>query len=415
LSTPSAVRRLSTADRDPVDPAAAADEARDMSHTEDHVARPLVATADEALLDDLLRLAAAAGTTPEVIADAGSARRAWPTAGMVVVGDDLAPALASARPPRRDGVVVVGSADRDRPVDGPDGPDAVPFDGPTGVPTEPSTVSSVWAHAVAVGAEDVLRLPDREAELIDRFGACLDGARRALTIAVVGGSGGCGASTFAAALAVAGADRGLATLLIDADPLGGGLDLHLGADVDGMRWPDLATTSGRLAAPALREALPRVHGVSLLSWGAGEPRPLSPDSLRSVLTAGQRGHDLVIVDLPRRAEESATEALALADYTLLVVHGDVVGVAAARRVARPVRSLARRVGVVAIGGGSSSFSGDVVSELLDLPLLVGMRPDRRVAADLDDGLGPMRRRRGPLATGCRAILDELAVASTRAA
>jgi secretion/DNA translocation related CpaE-like protein len=385
-----------------------------MSHTEDHATRPLVATADEALLDDLLRLAAAAGTTPEVITDAGSVRRAWPTAGMVVVGDDLAPALASVRPPRRDGVVVVGSADREWQADGQLGPGAVPQDGST-APVESSRVPSVWAHAVAVGAEDVIRLPDREAELIDRFGACLDGARRAVTIAVVGGSGGCGASTLAAAVALAAADREHITLLVDADPFGGGLDLHLGGDADGMHWPDLASTSGRLAAPALRDALPRVRDVSLLSWGSGESQPLTPDSLRSVLAAGQRGHDVVVVDLPRQVDDAATEALTRADHTLLVVRGDVVGVAAARRAARRVGSIARRAALVLIGGGPAGIPADLTSEMLGLPLIAAMRPDRRVTGDLDAGLGPIRRRRGSLASGCHAIVDELVPADRRVA
>src|SRR3712207_8052527 len=45
--------------------------------------RPLIVTADASLLDDLLRLAAAAGVEPEVAADAGAARRSWSTATAV--------------------------------------------------------------------------------------------------------------------------------------------------------------------------------------------------------------------------------------------------------------------------------------------------------------------------------------------
>src|SRR5919106_663886 len=59
----------------------------------------------------------------------------------------------------------------------------------------PVATASVWPHAVAVGAEDVVWLPDREAELIEWLGACLDGVRRAIGVAIVGGSGGCGAAT----------------------------------------------------------------------------------------------------------------------------------------------------------------------------------------------------------------------------
>ena len=39
--------------------------------------RPLVLCADEHVLDDLLRLAAAAGVEAEVAADPGAARTAW--------------------------------------------------------------------------------------------------------------------------------------------------------------------------------------------------------------------------------------------------------------------------------------------------------------------------------------------------
>src|SRR3712207_7123198 len=50
---------------------------------------------------------------------------------------------------------------------------------------------------------------------------------------------------------------GLRTLLVDADPLGGGLDLVLGWEqVDGLRWPSLAEADGRVDPPALLQALP---------------------------------------------------------------------------------------------------------------------------------------------------------------
>ncbi|HYJ69614.1 MAG TPA: septum site-determining protein Ssd [Nocardioidaceae bacterium] len=375
-----------------------------MSHTEDRVARPLVATADDALLDDLLRLAAAAGTTPEVIADAGSVRRAWSTAGIVVLGDDLAAALATARPPRRDGVVVVGRADRagrapGRATTG-DESSATPDDDSSA----PAAAASVWSHAVAVGAEDVVWLPAGEAELIDRFGACLDGVRRATTVAVVGGSGGCGASTFAAALALAAGDHGMATLLVDADPLGSGLDLHLGADeLDGMRWPDLATATGRLAAPALREALPRVREVALLSWDRDRPRRPTADAMRSVLTAGRRGHDVVVIDLPRRLDSIAEEVLSRADHTVLLVRGDIAGVAAATTTRQLIGAVAETISVVTVRS-ATGIPGDLVADMLGLPLVATMRPDRRLAEDLDRGLGPLRRRRGPLVASCGAVL-----------
>ena len=71
---------------------------------------PLVITRDQSLLDELLRLAAAAGATPDVAGDVPTALRAWARAPLVLVGEDLAPSLARAAPSRRDRVFVVLTA-----------------------------------------------------------------------------------------------------------------------------------------------------------------------------------------------------------------------------------------------------------------------------------------------------------------
>ena len=414
MSTPPDRVALSTAGLDPVVRPARTEQAQGMSHTEDPAARPLVVTADQALLDDLLRLAAAAGIAPEVIADAGAARRAWSTAGIVVVGDDLTAALASVRPPRRDGVVVVQAAHRDDPAGGPTGT-AAPPGSRTGAALAPAG-SSVWAHAIAIGAEAVWSLPEHEADLVERFGACLDSGRPATTVAVVGGSGGCGASIFAAGLAVSASDRGHPTLLIDADPLGGGLDIRFGLDEpDGMRWPDLADARGRLAAPALRAALPRVRDVSLLTWSRPEPTVVAPEAMRSVLDAGQRSHDLVVVDVPRRTDPASEEALSRADHTLLLVRGDLAGISAASRVTHLIGPIAQRISVVSLQTGAGSTPGELVAESLALPYATTMRPDRRIAAASDEEFVSLRRRRGPLVASCRTVLSQIGLIEGRPA
>jgi len=70
----------------------------------------LLATTNEVLLDDLLRLAAAASITPLVEPDLFGLRRSWYSCSLVVVGRDLAEPLTGFQPPHRSGVVVVGSA-----------------------------------------------------------------------------------------------------------------------------------------------------------------------------------------------------------------------------------------------------------------------------------------------------------------
>ncbi len=49
---------------------------------------PLIVTEDAELLDDLLRLCAAAGATPEVHHGVPERRGGWETAPLVLVGDD---------------------------------------------------------------------------------------------------------------------------------------------------------------------------------------------------------------------------------------------------------------------------------------------------------------------------------------
>jgi hypothetical protein len=59
---------------------------------------PLFVTADPILLDELLRLAAAAGVTPEVAPDPPTALRSWASAPLVLVGVDQAAPMARIDP-----------------------------------------------------------------------------------------------------------------------------------------------------------------------------------------------------------------------------------------------------------------------------------------------------------------------------
>src|SRR5690606_40470746 len=72
---------------------------------------PLIVTEDAGLLDDLLRLCAAAGATPEVHHGLPERRGSWEAAPLVIVGDDAARRVRGAA--RRRGVVLVGR-DQDR-------------------------------------------------------------------------------------------------------------------------------------------------------------------------------------------------------------------------------------------------------------------------------------------------------------
>lgn len=357
----------------------------------DSPARPLVLTADAALLDDLLRLAAAADVEPLVAREVGAARSAWSQAPLVLVGADLAREVAAGLPRRPDGVVLV-SSDLDD--------------------------AGVWERGMSIGAEKVAFLPDAQQWLVGLIADAADGrVRGAPVVAVVGGRGGAGATTTAAALAVTALRSGLRPWLVDGDPLGGGIDLVLGGeDSAGLRWPDLVATRGRLSASTLRAALPVVDDdLVVLSWDRGELLTIPAPAMRSVLSAARRGCDLVVADLPRRVDEAAAEVLVQADLVVVVVPAEVRAAAAAARVATGLVALADDVRVVVRATVPGGLPAEVVGDALGLPVLGTYRSERAVASAAERGEPPGRSGRGPLADLCHAVLDHLGLLGRAAA
>ena len=347
---------------------------------------PLFVTADESLLEELLRLAAAAGTTPEVAHDVPAALRAWSKAPLVLVGEDLAVPLARAAPTRRDAVFVVLTA----PV-----PDRV------------------FQVALALGAESVAELPRSEGWLVERLTDVVDsGPARGLTIGVVGGNGGSGATIFACALAQVAARSG-PSVVIDADPLGPGADRILGLDLaDGVRWDALGHTTGRLSARALRDSLPRRDGVAALSWYPGpQPRRLQPFSAREALSAARRGHDTVVLDLPRASDPLVDEIASRCDQVLVTVVTTVAGVAAAMRLCRRFPDPGA-LGLVVRG---PAMDDETLARAVGSPVLQRMGDQRGLAESIDLGLGLVRSRRGPLGRAAVRVLSSLGDRAARAA
>ena len=71
---------------------------------------------------------------------------------------------------------------------------------------------------------------------------------------------------------------GLRAVLVDGDPLGGGIDLVLGGeDVPGVRWPDLAGARGRVPPADLAAALPEVDALHVLSWDRSDVLDVGAD------------------------------------------------------------------------------------------------------------------------------------------
>ncbi|MGA7052699.1 MAG: septum site-determining protein Ssd [Mycobacterium sp.] len=335
---------------------------------------------DSALRNELDRVAAAVGVRI-VHAGLGSSvsRRTWSAAAAVVLDQAAADRCGQSGLPRRGQVSVLTAI-------------------------EPSTAT--WAAAIAVGAQHVLKLPEQERDLILELGEAAESARddgvRGEVVAVVGGCGGAGASLLAVALAYAAADA----LLVDLDPWGGGIDMLVGGETaTGLRWPDLALQGGRLNWSAVREALPRHRGITLLS-GTRRGYELDAAPVSAVVDAGRRGGVTVVCDLPRRLTDATQAALDTADLVVLVSPCNVRACAATGSIAPVFATINPNLGLVVRGPSPGGLRAAEVADIAGLPLLAAMRAEPQLADQLERG-GLRLRRRSALATAARRVLAVL--------
>ncbi|MGY1744170.1 septum site-determining protein Ssd [Blastococcus sp. SYSU D00695] len=349
-----------------------------------HPARPLLVSGDDDLLDEALRLLAAAGAEPEVATTGPALRRAHREAPLVLLGADVLASGPVRVLPRRPGVVVLARGE-------------LPAAG--------------WAAAVELGAERVAVLPTDEAWVLQRAGAALrDPVERGGLVAVGGACGGAGASTLAAAVALTAAAAGRGALLVDGDPSGGGLDLLLGAEThEGLRWPDLHGLRGRVSGEAVLAALPSVAGVGVLAASRSAPGAPPPEAVTAVVEAGRSGGWPVVVDLPRGPVPGVEAVLAEADLAVLVVPARVRAACAARALVdgdgaadspwARARLVVRRVP----GGLAAAEVADVVGR----PLVAVLGHDRSAVARSERGVPPPTGPRTPWGAAARAVLGAL--------
>jgi secretion/DNA translocation related CpaE-like protein len=353
--------------------------------------RPVACVHEDALLDEVLRAAAAAGCTLERVADVADLRARWHEAPMIVLDESAAAACLAFAMPRRESTVLVCS--------GPPPPE-------------------VLVDAVTLGVVRVVTLPADESWLVDAFADAIEkpAAKAGSAVAIVGGRGGAGASVFAAAIGLTALDMGRDTLLVDCDPLGGGLDLVIGAERSpGMRWPDLRLKSGRIGVSSLRSALPgRDKGgarLTLLSGARSGDGPTA-EAVAAVVDAGKRGGETVVCDLPRSPDAAVDAALDRAELAVVVVPAEVRACASARRIACRISERGIRAVAVVRGPAAMRLRASEVAEAVGVPLLATIHPDRGMSYSLDHG---EFRPRGSLARAARQVLTALDTENPRTA
>ncbi|MGO4258717.1 septum site-determining protein Ssd [Marmoricola sp. RAF53] len=337
----------------------------------------LLVSADDRLASEVVRFAAAAGVTPSVVGSVTDALRSWAGAAVVLLGADQAGSVALLDPPRREGVHVV-------------------------VPGSAGDAS--YRVALECGATSVVGLPEDADRLVALLTDAADGAvSAAVTIGVVGGAGGVGATVFACALARVCAERA-STVLVDADPLGAGVDEVLGLPAgSGVRWDGVLASTGRLGARALREALPERGGLAVLAWPWDRPERVDPYAVREVLSAVHRGFAVAVVDLPRYPHPLADDLLPRCDRVVLVSTLTVPALASAARVAAALDAPARLVLRTAPGGVDAAEA----ARFLGPDVAAVMPAQRGLDEVLSLGVGPGSGRRGPLRAAATAVAAEI--------
>ena len=348
--------------------------------------RPMAFVADENLLDDLLKLAAAAGCELERVPDATAARSHWPTAPLVLLDAGGVAECVKHTLPRRDSVIVVSS--------------------------EPEP-QELWKQAMEVGAERLITLPGAEPWLVSALADAAEGppSNAGKVLAVLGARGGAGASVFAVAVALTALRSGENTFLIDCDPRGGGLDVVLGAEEDeGLRWPDMQLSAGRVAASSLHMALPtRRKGnarLTLLS-GARKGEGPAPDAVAAVIEAGRRTGEVVVCDVPRQLDAAAWAAVDRCDLAVIVTPAEVRACITAKQLADELQARGAHPQLIVRGPSPGGLKMTEIAAAVGIPVLTTMRPEPQLAQSLERGdFHP--KPKGPLSLAARATLTELA-------
>ncbi|MFJ5954360.1 septum site-determining protein Ssd [Paenarthrobacter sp. NPDC092416] len=334
----------------------------------------LLVTGDPYLEEEAKRIVAAIGGSLRTAVDVSEAIHGWDSADVVLVGSDV----RELPPRRRAPAVLLGrSAEGD----------------------------GLWRLAAALGAERVAVLPEAATWLAEHLSQSGSPDPGGTVLGIIGGCGGVGASTCAVWLAQAAAGHGVSTLLIDGDPLGGGLELAVTLeDIPGLRWPDFADARGSIDPGQLRDSLPVAGGFAFLSWPGTRDPVQTPDagSVAAVVDAARRSFELVVVDIGRGTEGIRTLAWAC-DKILLLAKAHLKSAVAAARILNELPPV--DTGLLIRGNVAAAMDAPLIAESLGLPLS-GIVPEvRGVAAGTEFGRLLELGRRRPVMRFADAVLD----------
>lgn len=329
---------------------------------------PILISADNRTQQIVAASSASVGVDVVTTLDAQTAREHWATARVVLIDVGSAHLVARAGLPSRAGLYLCGTDSDD-----------------------------LLSWSVPLNASVIL-LPDQSAFLSAVLAAphAQVGSRPAV-VEVLSGSGGVGASTFAAGLAVRIARSGRQVALLECDPFGGGIDFLCGIDdVAGWRWNDLRCASGHV--PDLGQRLPSVEGVTVVSqsWADEAPgEPVPPSAMSSVMSSLGYSHDVIVSDSGHQPMNINPTR------TVMLVAATVKSVMAARA---KIMHFGISEPILVVRTLKSGLDPGRIAESLSLPVAATVPTDRGIYRDYAVGKPPGLSK-GPLTRACDAVVE----------
>lgn len=214
------------------------------------------------------------------------------------------------------------------------------------LPSEPADddESPPWRVDAGIGAEPAAAGSDSPASADCDSAEDAGGAHRAPLIAIVGGRGGCGRTTIAAAMAVCAARAGLRVAVLDLDLMFGDVADALGFDAPaGIEGLSAHAEDGSIVEQDIEATAMRV-GPGLTVWGPcalPEHAELVGDPVEQLVGKLRGLADLIIVDTASSWSDAAAMAVAACDRCLIVGSAGAFQVRSAKRAIE----LAGRLGV----------------------------------------------------------------------
>jgi hypothetical protein len=221
-------------------------------------------------------------------------------------------------------------------------------------------------------------------------------------VGVLGASGGLGVSSLAVAVGLRACARFGATVCLDGDAVGGGLDVTACLEhLPGLRWPDLEAARGQIDGAALLRALPAEGSLRVLAARAAAP---GRDVMVATLAALAELCPVTVVDLGRslRLVDQCTHVVLLSGVAARHL-ADAAAVVPALLERSPDVRLALRA------ARRDPVQPEDVASLLDLPLATVLHQDPRAVTDADRARMPGARPSSVLARAAEDVVSVLAL------